>query len=56
MRVSLCESCGAPLPAAWEELVVVCPYCGSQNNPGAPGAPVYPSLPADSRPLIVDTR
>jgi hypothetical protein len=52
MRVSLCESCGAPLPAAWEELVVVCPYCGSQNNPGAPGASVYPSLPADSRPRL----
>jgi hypothetical protein len=52
MRVSLCESCGAPLEAAWEKLVVVCAFCGSQNNPGAPDEAVYPSLPADGRPRL----
>ena len=52
MRISLCESCGAPLAAAWDRLVVVCSYCGGQNTPSAPGEPIYPSMPVDSRPRL----
>jgi hypothetical protein len=52
MRVLFCEGCGAPLDAPWSELVVVCAYCGAQNLPGQPGAPVPPSVPADGRPRL----
>lgn len=52
MRVLLCESCGAPLDAPWEELVVTCAHCGADNLPGQPGAPVPPRVPVDGRPRV----
>lgn len=52
MRVLLCGSCGAPLDAPWDQLVVVCEHCGSQNLPGKPGDPVPPRVPVDGRPRV----
>ncbi|MCB9695067.1 MAG: hypothetical protein H6736_24955 [Alphaproteobacteria bacterium] len=52
MRVVLCDSCGAPLDAPWDDLVVVCRYCGAHNLPGRPGDAVRPIVPADGRPRV----
>lgn len=52
MRVTFCETCGAPLDARWSEIVLVCRYCGSQNAPGGRAEPVPSSLPDDERPRL----
>ncbi len=52
MRVTFCETCGAPLDARWSEIVLVCRYCGSQNAPGGRGEPVPSSVPDDERPRL----
>lgn len=49
MRVFLCETCGGPLDAPWDQLVIVCSYCGTQNLDGRPGGPVPARVPADER-------
>ncbi|MCO6459199.1 MAG: hypothetical protein J5I93_28150 [Pirellulaceae bacterium] len=49
MRIEFCEGCGAPLEARWSRIVLVCPYCGSQNAPGGAGDPVPSSVPDDGR-------
>lgn len=49
-RVLLCETCGAPLTAPWEHLVIVCTACGSHNVPGRGVVPAY--VPADGRPRL----
>ena len=52
MRVTFCETCGAPIDARWSEIVLVCRYCGSQNAPGGPAEPVPSSQPDDERPRL----
>ncbi len=52
MRVTFCETCGAPIDARWSEIVLVCRYCGSQNAPGGPEEPVPSSMPDDERPRL----
>lgn len=52
VRVLLCEGCGGPLDAPWDQLVVVCSFCGSENLPGRPGGPVPLRVPADGRPRL----
>jgi len=49
MRVEFCKSCGAPLQARWSDIVLQCPYCGTQNAPGEEGEPVPSSIPDDGR-------
>lgn len=49
MRIGFCASCGTPLEAAWDRLVVVCPSCGGHNLPD--GA-VPASVPVDERPRV----
>lgn len=57
MRVAFCESCGAPLDAAWAEIVVICRYCAAPSLPNPTGSPVPPVHPDDGRPrLSVDGR
>lgn len=51
-RVDFCAGCGAPLDAPWREIVIVCPYCGSQTRPGGAADPVPSSTPADGRPRL----
>ena len=52
MRVLFCDACGAPMDSPWEQLVVICRYCGAHNLPGRPGAFVPPSVPVDGRPRL----
>jgi hypothetical protein len=52
MRVTFCETCGAPIDARWAEIVIVCRYCGSQNAPGGRFDPVPSSIPDDARPRL----
>jgi hypothetical protein len=49
LRIEFCQGCGAPLEARWNKIVIVCPYCGSQNTPGDVGEPVPSSFPDDGR-------
>ena len=49
MRIEFCQSCGAPLEARWNRIVLVCRFCGSQNAPGGGGDPVPSSIPDDGR-------
>ncbi|MDP6946865.1 MAG: hypothetical protein QF464_22135, partial [Myxococcota bacterium] len=48
--VFICGSCGGPMDAPWHDLVIVCSFCGCQNFPGRPDAPVPPRIPVDGRP------
>jgi hypothetical protein len=52
VRVSFCESCGAPLDAAWTDLVVVCRYCAAHQLPTPAGDPVPAVHPDDGRPRV----
>ncbi|MCA9599286.1 MAG: hypothetical protein KC776_38525 [Myxococcales bacterium] len=52
MRVTFCDRCGAPLDAAWTEIVVVCQHCGAHNAPGKVGEPVPATMPDDGRPRL----
>lgn len=53
MRVLFCESCGTPLDAPWQAIVLVCPGCGVQNAPGRLGVDAIPSsTPNDGRPRL----
>ena len=52
MRVFLCEQCGAPVDAPWDELVITCQHCHTQHFPGRPDQPVPPRIPVDGRPRL----
>jgi hypothetical protein len=49
LRIEFCQGCGAPLEARWSKIVIVCPYCNSQNAPGGIGEPVPSSIPDDGQ-------
>ena len=52
MRVGFCDGCGAPLDAPWDQLVVLCRFCGASSLPGKPGDPVPMRVPVDGRPRL----
>lgn len=61
MRVVFCESCGAPLDAAWTELVVICRSCSAPSQPAGPVPLVHPDdgrprLSVDGRTYLVEAR
>jgi len=51
-RTFSCVSCGGPLTAPWDQIVIVCPACGAHNLPAGPAGYVPPSVPVDGRPRV----